>query len=184
MSTGDRTYAPAIETLYSDNHAWLQTWLRRRLGNAADAADLAHDTFMRLMLKADACHFGTAAEARGYLRTTAQNLCVNLWHRREIERAWLETLAATPEATHPSAERQAMVLEALEEISTMLCALSANAARAFLLAVGCQMTDSEVAAELGVSDRMVRKYVSQAMFGCLTLRARATADELRRDGGW
>ena len=123
--------------------------------------------------------FDSMGEARAYLRTTAQNLCINLWRRQEIERAWLDTLANTPEASHPSAERQAMVLQALYEIGGMLETLSPKAARAFVLAVVCEMTDAEVAGELGVSDRMVRKYVAQAMLGCLSLRARDTMAGLR-----
>ncbi|MFT3815807.1 MAG: sigma-70 family RNA polymerase sigma factor [Acidovorax sp.] len=174
------SFAP-VETLYSDHHGWLYGWLRRRLGNAADAADLAHDTFVRLISGRTQKRFDSGAEARAYLRTTAQNLCINLWRRQEIERAWLDTLAAMPQELYPSAERQVMVLEALEEIGVMLQALSPNAARAFTLAVVCEMTDDEVGAELGVSGRMVRKYVAQAMLGCLTLRARQTAAELRQD---
>ncbi len=38
-----------VQTLYSDHHGWLHTWLRGKLGNAADAADLAQDTFVRLL---------------------------------------------------------------------------------------------------------------------------------------
>jgi len=181
MKIGDGACAVSVETLYDDNHLWLQGWLRRRLGNAADAADLAHDTFVRLIAGTSPRQFNSAAEARGYLRTTAQNLCINLWRRHEIERAWLDTLASYPEQSYPSAERQAIVLEALQEISTMLYALPPKAARAFLLAVACQATDDQVAAELGVSSRMVRKYVAQAMLGCLKLRARQTAVELREE---
>lgn len=170
-----------VQALYSDHHGWLQSWLRRRLGNAAEAADLAQDTFVRLISGQTPRRFTGIAEARSYLRTTAQNLCINLWRRQEIERAWLATLAATPPACYPSAERQAMVLQALEEIGAMLHGLSPKAARAFTLAVVCEMTDDEVGAELGVSGRMVRKYVAQAMLGCLTLRARGTAAHLRQE---
>ena len=170
-----------MEILYCDHHDWLQGWLRRRLGNAADAADLAHDAFVRLISGGFRQRFDSQAEARAYLRTTAQNLCINLWRRQEIERAWLETLAVLPQDCYPSAERQAMVLQALEEISAMLQALSPRAARAFTLAVVCNMSDDEVGAELGVSGRMVRKYVAQAMLGCLSLRARQTAIELRQE---
>ena len=60
----------------------------------------------------------------------------------------------------------------------MLSELPAKAAKAFLLAVVCQMTDAETAVQLGVSDRMVRKYVAQAMLACLKLQASQTTLEL------
>lgn len=167
-----------METLYCDHHGWLQNWLRRRLSNASDAADLAHDTFVRLITGNTKRQFDSMGEARAYLRTTAQNLCINLWRRRELEQAWLDTLAMTPEALYPAAERQVTVLQALEEIGEMLQTLSPKASRAFMLAVVCEMSDEEVAEELGVSGRMVRKYVAQAMLACLSLHARATTAEL------
>ena len=34
-----------IQGWYVDHHRWLQGWLRRRMGNAFDAADIAHDTY-------------------------------------------------------------------------------------------------------------------------------------------
>lgn len=181
MSAADYPVQPTLHKLYHDHHHWLFDWLRRRLGHAADAADLAHDTFVRLMMRATAPEVRSVAEARAYLRTTAQNLCINLWRRQEIERAWMETLAAWPEPTFPSAERQAIVLEALAEISAMLCALPEKAAQAFLLAVAFQMTDDEVGTCLGISGRMVRKYVAKAMLNCLQLQACDTAEALRND---
>ncbi|MDD3484875.1 sigma factor, partial [Azovibrio restrictus] len=39
--------ADPLTRLYRDHHGWLQGWLRRRLGNAHEAADLAQDTFLR-----------------------------------------------------------------------------------------------------------------------------------------
>ena len=166
--------APSIEHLYDHHHAWLKVWLYRRLGNTADAADLAHDVFLRLILKPAPRGLNSFGEARAYLRAVAQGLYINLWHRREIEQAWLDTLAAQPERITPSAERQAMVLEALQEIGAMLMTLPPKVARAFLMAAACQMTDKEVAEELGVSTRMVRKYVAQAMLRCMQLQARQT----------
>lgn len=179
MAAAEFALQQQVEDLYAGHHGWLQGWLRRRLGCAHQAADLAHDTFVRLIASRTRQRFDSIAEARAYLRTTAQNLCIDQWRRQEIERAWLATLAAAPEAHYPSAERQAIVLQALEEIGAMLNALSPKAARAFTLAVICDMTDDQVGVELGVSGRMVRKYVAQAMTVCLTLRARQTALELR-----
>lgn len=160
---------PSIANLYDDHHSWLQSWLHRRLGNAADAADLAHDAFLRLLVSPRP--FGSAPEARSYLRIMANGLCVDLWRRRSIEQAWLDTLAARPEGTAPSAEHQAIVLEALHEIDAMLRSLPPKAARAFVLAVAGDMTHKAVAAELGVSTRTVTSYVAQAMLHCLQLEA-------------
>lgn len=38
-----------FERLYLDHHDWLAGWLRGRLGCSQDAADLAHDTYLRLL---------------------------------------------------------------------------------------------------------------------------------------
>lgn len=172
MGTAETALEQGVGALYTDHHGWLQGWLRRRLDNACDAADLAHDTFVRLMCRASPPRFDSPAAARLYLRTTAQNLCIKRWQRQEVERAWLETLAVCPPDHHPSAERQAIALQALHEIAAMLATLPPRAAQAFVLTAACQMTDVEAAAELGVSDRTVRRYVAQAMLGCLSLRVR------------
>jgi len=170
MSNPDYKSSPSVEVLYNDHHTWLRNRLRRRLGNAADAADLAQNAFLRLLQKP--CAFKKFLDARAYLRTTAHNLCIDLWRRREIEQAWLDVLASQPENRVPSTEHQAIVLEALYEIDAMLSSLPSKAANAFILAVACGMTDKEVARELGVSDRMVRKYTAQAMLHCMQLEIR------------
>ena len=163
-----------FEHLYGSHHGWLYKWLHRRLGNAADAADLAQDAFLRVLT--GKCRFDNDPQARVYLRTMASGMCVDLWRRRELEQAWLDTLAARPEPTAPSAEHQAMVLEALGEVDAMLRGLPPKAAQAFVMAVVCEATDAEVAAALGVSTRMVRKYVAQAMLRCMLLEARLGLD--------
>ena len=165
-----------LENVYADHHGWLQGWLRRRLGNAADAADLAHDAFLILLTRP--LRFDSAPAARVYLRTMAQGLCVDLRRRRAIEQAWLDALAAQPLAVAPSAEHRAMVLEALQEIDTMLRRLPPKAGRAFVLAVAGDKTHREVAAEMGVTTRSVTNYIAQAMLHCLRLEARQVAEEL------
>ncbi|MCL5974833.1 MAG: sigma-70 family RNA polymerase sigma factor [Gammaproteobacteria bacterium] len=167
-----------VQVLYSEHHNWLKSWLYQRLGNSAEAADLTQDTFLRLLGLRSSRQFSSSEHARSYLCTTAKNLCIDHWRRKEIEKAWHDTLSSYPEETAPSAERQAAVLEALEEINLMLSELPAKVAKAFLLAVVCQMTDAETAIQLGVSDRMVRKYVAKAMLACLKLQASHTSREL------
>lgn len=173
MSIANNVSQIPIQVLYRAHHSWLHDWLRRRLGNAWDAADIAHDAFLRLLVRPRA--FDSLDGARACLSTIANGLCIDLWRRRQIEQAWLDALAALPAGEAPSAEHHAAVIEALCEIDAMLSRLSAKAARAFTLAMIHGMTDREVAARLGVSDRMVRKYIAQAMLHCLELETRAAA---------
>jgi RNA polymerase sigma factor (sigma-70 family) len=173
VSTTDYSSPPSVEILYLDHHNWLQSWLRRRLGCAADAADLAHDAFLRLINTPK--QFNSLPEARGYLRSMAQGLCIDLWRHREVEHAWLETLACHPEMVEPSPEQRALVVETLLEIGKQLGCLSQKAAAAFIMAQVDGMPYREIAAQLGVSERMVKKYIAQAMLQCAQIEAKRCA---------
>lgn len=162
---------PTLETLYCDHHRWLQHWLQRRLGNAADAADLAHDTFLRLLSKPATRGFETFVQARAYLRTAASGLCIDLWRRREVEHAWLQTLASMPEQLAPSPEHQAIIIETLLEISALLSRVPQKAATAFIMAQVDGVPYRDIAATLAVSERMVKKYLAQVMLQCALIEA-------------
>lgn len=152
-----------IHTLYSDHHGWLQGWLRKKLGCTHGAADLAQDTFLRLLTSRVPSHLD---EPRAYLTTVARHVLLNHHRRQKLERAWLAELAQVPPAFAPSAEDRAMVLETLVAIDAMLDGLSTKARRAFLLSQLDGMTYAEIAAEIGVSVSRVRQYMSQALTRC------------------
>ncbi|MGI4814629.1 MAG: sigma factor [Janthinobacterium lividum] len=69
----------AVHTLYADHHAWLQRWLRRKLGCAFEAADLAHDVYVRLLVSR---RLPLAHESRAYLTQIAKGLVVDLFRPR------------------------------------------------------------------------------------------------------
>lgn len=169
MSIAESCTEQRLHSLYSAHHGWLRDLLRRRLGNACDAADLAHDTFLRLLLKPR--QFDSFDGARAYLSTVARGLCIDLWRRREVERVWLETVAAQPAASMPSAEHHATVIEALCAVDAMLRQLPERVARTFLLAQLDGLTYREIAAELVVSERSVKKYMARAMLHCALFEA-------------
>lgn len=106
----------------------------------------------------------------------ARGLCVDLWRRREVERAWLETLANRPLDAVPSAERQTAALQALVAVDAMLKRLPAPVAEAFIQSMVHGRSAKEVAADMGVSDRTVRNYLSRAMLACLRLQSRLGLD--------
>ncbi|UXJ52003.1 sigma-70 family RNA polymerase sigma factor [Pseudomonas citronellolis] len=156
-----------IDQLYSDHHGWLHGWLRSRLGNAADAADLAQDTFLRVLLKQELLELRTP---RAFLRTIARGLVIDHWRREELERAYLESIAHLPEAEAPSAETREMLLELLESIARLLDGLKPKVRTAFLLAQCEGLPHTQVAERLGVSVRSVERYVAEALFHCYQAR--------------
>ena len=100
MSTVSPIHAAHLSTLYSEHHGWLYGWLRGKLGNRAEAADLAQDTFLRLLGKREAAPL---REPRGYLATIARGLLIDRYRRQALEQAYLEALAQQAEPTAISA---------------------------------------------------------------------------------
>lgn len=162
-----------LDSLYHHHYGWLRDLLRRRLGSACDAADLAHDVFVHLLVRPR--EFDSFSGARAWLSTVAKGLCIDLWRRREIERAWLATLAAQ-EGEAPSAEDQAIVIEALCQVDALLQRLPAKVARAFLLSQLEGLTYREIAEILAVSERMVKKYMAQAILHCALFESEFSPD--------
>jgi len=149
--------------LYSDHHGWLHGWLRKKLGCPHGAADLAHDTFVRLLTARIPARLD---EPRAYLTTVARHVLLNHQRRRRLELAWAAELALLPQAFAPSAEERAMALQTLLAIDVLLDGLPAKARRAFLLSQLDGMTYAEIAAEVGVSVSRVRQYMTMALTRC------------------
>ena len=166
MQAADFAAQQQVQTLYSEHHGWLFGWLRKKLGNPSDAADLAQDTFMRLL----AAHAPAALEQpRAYLTTVAKGILVNWYQRQALERAYLDALAVLPEALVPSAEERYLILETLHQVDAMLDALAAPVKRAFLLSQIEGLTYEAIAARLDVSLITVKRYMKQAFLACLML---------------
>lgn len=156
-----------MHRLYAEHHGWLNSWLRRHLDCSQRAADLAQDTFVRVLSKEQ--DPAGIREPRAYLHTIAKGLLINHWRRRQIEQAYLDALALQPEPLAASPEAQALIVETLLQIDAMLDRLPHKVRRAFLLSQLQGMTYAAIAAELAVSERMVKKYMAQAMLHCLML---------------
>jgi len=162
-----------LAQLYLHHHGWLRGWLQRKLGNAGDAADLAQDTFIRLLCAPE--HLAERQtgwqlrEPRAYLTVIAKRLVVNLHRRRALETAYLEALALLPEAQAPSAERQAILLETLQQLDAVLDGLDAKVRAAFLMAQLEGLGYAEIARRLAISERTVKRYMVQAMARCILL---------------
>ena len=168
MATPEIALQQQLETLYIAHHGWLQRWLRGKLGDAGMAADLAQDTFVRLMVSR--WRPGQRGEQpRALLTHIAKGLVVDHWRRQDVERAYLQALAHLPEPEAPSPETRLLVLEALCRIDAMLCQLPQRTRDIFLLAQLDGLTYGQIAAQLGTSLVTVKRHMRVAFAGCLAL---------------
>jgi RNA polymerase sigma-70 factor (ECF subfamily) len=166
MSNSSLTGADSLHSLYAHHHGWLLERLRRKLGNACDAADLTQDTFIRAFV---AGGIESIREPRAWLTTIARNLLLAHYRRRSLETAYLDALAALPEPSAAAPEHQALILEAVHEIDAMLDGLPTRVRDAFLLAQLEGLTYAQISEQLGVCERSVKRYVAQAFAQCILL---------------
>ncbi len=167
MSTAENSSPQVIHSLYSDHHHWLVDWLRCKVGCSEQAADLAHDTFLRVLLRRE---LPSLQQPRAFLGVIARGLVIDYWRRRALEQAWLDSMAALPEALLPSEEERHLVLELLMRVDAMLDGLRPRVRSAFLMAQLDGVGYDEIAEKLGVTRRSVERYVAEALLHCYALR--------------
>ncbi|WP_286898804.1 sigma-70 family RNA polymerase sigma factor [Achromobacter sp. UBA2119] len=153
-----------LASLYRDHQPWLLGRLCARLHNRADAEDVAAETFVQLAESGDAPHL---REPRAFLSTIAKRVLFHLWRRQDLERAYLQSLMAVPEAVALSAEQRAQLLEAIERIDRALDQLPVPVKTAFLYSRLDGMRYPEIAQVLGVSLATVERYMKRALLQCL-----------------
>ncbi|TCV69884.1 sigma-70 family RNA polymerase sigma factor [Pseudomonas fluorescens] len=157
----------SLHALYRDHGSWLEGWLRRRMGNAWDAADLRQDTFLRVLASSQT--LTDLQEPRAYLLTVGKRLLSNFYTRRNLEQAYLDALANLPEACAPSPEQRWLLLETLQALDELLDGLPPLVRRAFLWSQLEGLGYREIAERLQVSERTVKRYMAQAYEHCLLL---------------
>ena len=152
-----------VEVLYNDHHHWLTGWLRRKLGCPENAADLAQDTFIRVLSAREA---PTLIEPRAFLTTVAKRVLFNFYRRQDLERAYYQALAQLPEAVAPCEEHRAIILETLIELDRLLDGLPVVVKRAFLMARVDGLGYADIARELGISLATVKRHLNKAAMRC------------------
>jgi len=159
--------AEAISRLFRENNRVLVRYLTARLQSEQEAKEVAQEAYVRLLQMATP---GSADFFRAYLFKTATNLAIDrLRHRRVRYRV---EQAETPEAwtaARSDAEDPAKLLvarELTERLMSYLQELPPKCLAVFRLHRLEGLPQQEVAARLGFSERMVRRYVTYAMVYC------------------
>jgi len=167
-------HSRVIAELFRAHNAALVSFLAARLHNAQDARDVAQEAYVRL-LQLDAP--GALGFLRGYLFKIAENLAIDrIRHQAlRVRAAYTERLLFDELDEHSSAEQNLLAQEQLSEISARLMDLPANCRRAFVMHVLLDRPTKDIAAEMAVSDRTVRNYVTRGLLVCQAVR-----DETKR----
>jgi RNA polymerase sigma factor (sigma-70 family) len=163
VDNGSFALRQQLERLYIDHHAWLSGLLRRKLGNATDAADLAHDIYLNLIRKGS---IPAPDDCRCHLTQIAKGMLIDLYRRRRLEASHLERMRQQEAPLGPSEESRALAFEALTQVTAAMNLQPPKARQALLLHRLSGMGHREIASEIKVSVSSVEKYIARAMRAC------------------
>ena len=161
-------HSRVIAELFRAHNGALVSFLAARLHDAQDARDVAQEAYVRL-LQLD--RPGALSFLRGYLFKIAENLAIDrIRHRALRARAAYTEGLLFDDLDERSSERNLLAQEELSRISARLMELPANCRRAFIMHVLLDRSTRDIAAEMHVSDRMVRNYVTRGLLVCQGVR--------------
>lgn len=152
-----------VDGLFRAHNAWLTGWLRRRLGCPHSAADLAQDTFIKVLGARDTQQI---VEPRAFLTTIARRVLCNHYRRQDLERAYHQALTELPESVAPSEEERAIILETLVELDQLLDGLPGPVKSAFLMSQVDGLSHGEIASALNISIATVKRHLNKAALRC------------------
>lgn len=153
-----------VDAFVREHQAELLNFFRGRVTGPQDAADLAQESWSRLM------HYQleTVASLRGLLFTIARNVLKNHWRwsaLRQIEQPTdFSVLEVRSDA--PGPDRQWQAERDLEALEAAVTALPPKCRRVFLFSRIAGLSNAEVARRCGISVKMVEKHLAKAIIAC------------------
>ena len=157
---------PLFEAAFREHHAALVQYLRRRVGNDADARDIAQETYLRVLryrenqdldsLKALLFRIATNLVAMRASTARAQ---------RWVDHSTLDEELALP-ANEPSVEQRVSGEQQLDRLMKSVESLPPRCQQAFVLSRFHDMSYPEIAKRCGISVKMVEKHIAKALEIC------------------
>jgi RNA polymerase sigma-70 factor (ECF subfamily) len=152
----------AFGLLYSRYQDRIYTYLRTRLGQAEDAADLTQQVFVQALVALPR-YRSHGVSIAAWLFRIARNVATD-WRRQQRPTVSWDTL---PEAFHPctvdTADDALLHRETFASLYSLLAGLDAQTREALILRFTAQLTLAEIGMVLGKSEEAVRKQVTRAL---------------------
>ncbi|HVO47492.1 MAG TPA: sigma-70 family RNA polymerase sigma factor [Steroidobacteraceae bacterium] len=172
---GTATRNTALSNLFIAHNQELIAFLMTRL-TEAEAHEVAQEAYARL-LRLDQPE--TLSFLRAYLFKTAANLSIDRLRHRHTRQASQPQIGLLQQlGTEPTPEELTSRRQEAQLAARILGELPEACRRAFLLYRVYDYPLADVAREMGVSERMIRYYVVQAMDHC---RVRMSAERQEKD---
>ncbi len=158
-TTEDR--ASTVSRLFREHNRVLVGFLFARLKNEQEAKEIAQEAYVKvLQLEASP---GATSFIRAYLFRVAENLAVDRLRQRR-SRSRIDQLDSPDDFfTEPLAERAAIAGQELALLKLAVGELPPRCQEAFRLHKLDDHPFGEVAQRMGISERMVRKYVARSL---------------------
>lgn len=162
----DSQTQPLFEAAFREHHASLVHYLRRHVGNDADARDIAQDTYLRVLRYREnqdlsslkALVFRIATNLLGMRARTARA-------QRWVAHETLEEASDLP-ANQPSPEQRLFAEQQLNRLLAVIQRLPTRCRQVFVLSRFQDMSYPEIAARCGISVKMVEKHIAHGLAAC------------------
>lgn len=152
-----------VARLFREHNETLLRFLAARLRSHQEAKEVAQEAYVKL-LNLDRPH--AISYQRAFLFKTAANLAVDRLRGRERNLRARETGLFDELREAHTPEHEAEIAQEVEALERLIAQLPAKCRQAFLLHKIQGLDFPEVAARMGLSERMVRDYVVRAILHC------------------
>jgi RNA polymerase sigma-70 factor (ECF subfamily) len=158
-----QSQAAAVERLFREHNDALIRFLLARLRSQQAAREVAQEAYVRLLSLDQP---GAVSYLRAFLFKTAANLAVDRLRRDDIHARATEAPLFHEFADARTPERRVAGAQEIQQIERLMMALPPKCRQAFVLNRFYGMDFSAVAAQMQLSERMVRTYVVRALLFC------------------
>lgn len=152
----------AVRQLFEDHHRSLIQFLLGRLNSEQEAIDVAQEAYVRLLQLHQP---ETVGFLRGYLFKIAANLSIDRIRHNAVRAGAPESLIEELADAHDTQDA-AIDDQALEMVCSAVQELPERVRRAFVLRFIDGLSSAEIAREMRIDERTVRKFLSKTLAHC------------------
>jgi RNA polymerase sigma factor (sigma-70 family) len=157
----EKSRAAVIERLFREHNESLIRFLRGRVESRNEALEVAQEAYVRLLSLDQP---GAVSYLRAFLFKTAANIAIDRRRRHRNYTKVSQLFAELEENRTP--ERQVAAEQTLRLLGSLIEAMPPKCRESFVMNQIHGLDAAPIAARLGITESMVRKYVVRALLHC------------------